>query len=448
MWKYLFSISAATAFSICITGIVQAQQDTLSTVPLRWNLETCLEYAHQNNLQVRNLRLTEKTSEQDLLLSKAAKYPSLSGSASQSIVNSKNADPVVGGFQTQASLSSNFSVSSSVVLFNGGYLNNDIKQKNLSLQIAQLNTDAAINDITLQITQAYLNILLVKENIVYLQDLLETSQAQLKQGKQRFDAGSISRKDYIQFESQSATDKYNLVTAQNSYRQNLLTLKQILQLTSAVDFDVVAPDTLIVKPSLPSLQDAEKVAMATRPEIKSGQLAIDVAEFELKKSKAGRLPTVSLGGSLATGYSDNQDSKYFTQLNNNFYQRAALTVAVPIFSNRVNKTNIERSKIQIEQAKVALLGTKTTLDQAVEQSYIALINAQNQFDAAGVQFKTNEETYNITNEQLKLGAVNMVEVLQQKTLYIQALQAYIQSKYSAIMNQKIFDFYTGVPVTL
>lgn len=444
MLKYMLALVAV----ISNIPISLHAQDPLPPTQLKWDLQTCLEYARKNNLQVRSLKLNERISEQDLLLSRAARYPNLSGSVSQSIINSTNADPVVGGLQTQANFSSNYSLSSSIVLFNGGYINNDIQQKNLSLQISRLNTESGINSITLLITQAYLNILLVKENITYLQDLLETSGEQLKQGKQRFDAGSIARKDFIQFESQAAADQYNLVTAQNSYKQNLLTLKQLLQLTSAVDLDIVTPDTLAIKPSILSLQEAENIALETRPEIKSGQLGIDVAELGLKKSLSARYPTVSFGGGLATGYSDNQDVKYFPQLNNNFYQRGTLTIAIPIFSNRITKTNIELSKIQIEQAKLSLQDTKMTLDQAVEQSYIALVNAQSQYAAATIQFRTSEETYTITNEQLKLGSVNMIELLQQKTLYTQALQSYIQSKYNTIMNQKIFDFYTGIPITL
>ncbi len=446
MRKSLFGISAVMLFNVSI-GMAQVQ-DSLLRTPLRWDLQTCLEYARKNNLQVQSLQQTRLSEEQNMLLAKAAKFPSLSGAMSQALVNSKNADPVVGGFQTQANFSSNYSLSSSVTLFNAGYLNNNIRQSQLNVQIAQLNVDAAINSITLQITQAFLNILLVKENIVYLDTLLATSQAQLKQGTQQYNAGSIARKDYLQFEGQVASDQYNLIAAKNTYRQNLLTLKQILQLSSAVDFDIAAPDSLAVQPVLPSLQDAELTALQLRPEIKASQLSVDAAALELKKSKAGRWPTISLGASLASGYSDNQSSAYFTQLNNNFYQRGVLSMAIPIFTNRTVKTAIEQSKIQIEQARISLLGTRLTLDQAVEQSYISLLNAQSQFSAADVQFKANEETYNITREQLRLGAVNMVDLLQQRNLYIQALQAYIQSKYSAILNRKIFDFYTGVPVTL
>jgi Outer membrane protein len=434
---------------LCLSMIPVLQaQETSAGDTLKWDLQSCLDYAKKNNITIQSLRWDERSSEQDLLLARAAKYPSLTANLRQTLINSRNADPVVGGFQTQANFSGNYGVSSSWILYNGGYLNNDIKQKNVLVNVANLSVQQTENDITLQITQAFLNILLAKENIVYLEDLLGTSQAQLQQGKQRYDAGSISKKDYLQLEATLANDQYNLVTARNAVRQNIITLKQILQIPSSTNFDVVAPDTLITNEAIPSLQEATQQAVATRPEVKIGELGIEAAELELEKARAGTKPTVSIGGGLTTGFSDNQAAKYFSQLNNNFYQTIGVTVGIPIFNNRINKTNIERSKIQIEQAKLSLQGTKTTLDQAVEQAYISALNAQAQLTAAETQWRTSQESFHITTEQVRLGALNTVDLLQQKNLYVQALQAYIQARYNTILNKKIYDFYTGTPVTL
>lgn len=166
------------------------------------------------------------------------------------------------------------------------------------------------------------------------------------------------------------------------------------------------------------------------------------------KARAGTLPTISLGAGIASGYANlSPDNKYFTQLNNNFYQSLGLTVGIPIYSRRVNKTNIEKSKIAIQQAQLALADAKTTLNSQVEQAYINMSNAQAQYDAADKQLKAVQESYSITNTQLRLGAVNMVDLLQQKNLYVQALQSYIQAKYSAVLYNKIYNFYTGVPIS-
>ncbi|NII25628.1 TolC family protein [Pseudoflavitalea sp. X16] len=445
MKKTIIFLTLLTGF---VPALVYAQDTLLQHLPPTWTLENSIAYAKQNNITVNTQKLNTRLATEDLSQSKAAKLPSLSGSVSQSMVNSSNADPVVGGFQTQANFSSNYSLSSSFVLYNGNYIKNDVKAKELSLKAANLNVQQTENDITLSITQAFLNILLAKENIVYMEEVLATSREQLKQGQQQFDAGNLSRKELLQFESQVATDEYNLVNANNTYRQNNLTLKQLLLLPSTYNFEVTVPANLNVPADTQPLAQAQEAAQQKRPEIQNGQVAVQLAQVNLAKTKAGALPTISLGASLSTGYSDNRDVTYLKQLNTNFYQSVGINMSIPIYNKRVNKTNIAKSQILIDQAKLALLDTKNTLNQQVEQVYINWQNAIAQYTAANTQLKASEETYNITNEQLKYGSINMVELLQQKNTYVQATQSFIQAKYSSILYNKIYDFYAGVPVTL
>lgn len=425
------------------TSTVQAQDSTARQLPQQWTLQDCISYALKNNISVNTLRLSAQSSQQDLLQSKAALFPSVSGTVSQSLVNSKDADPVVGGFATQASFSSNYGLNSSVTLYNGGYLKNNIKSKDLSVQIDNLNVQETQNDISLGIAQAYFNILLAEENKVSLEAVLTTSKEQLKQGKIKYDAGSIARKDLVQIESQVATDEYNLVNAGNTVRLNKVSLKQILQLPVSYELNISTPDTIVASTSSPALLNALEDAMNTRPEVKNKDLSVQLAQIELEKVKANVKPTVSLSAGMATGYSNNQNYHYFTQLNNNFYQSIGLSVSIPIYSRRTNKTNIEKSKIVIEQARLSLLETKTALGQQVEQAFINWQNAKAQFNAAESQLNASKESYDITNEQLRLGAMNILEWQQQKSLYVQALQSYVQSKYTALLYNKVYEFYAG-----
>lgn len=414
-----------------------AQDSTSKALPPSWNLQACLDYARQNNITLNSLRLTSKSSEQSLIAANAARTPNLSGSVSQSVTN----------YKSGITPSSSYGVSSSVTLYNGGYLKNDIKEKQLSLQAAGLNIVASENDITLQITQAYLNILLAKENIVYQQDVVNTLQAQVLQGQQRLDAGTIAKKDLLELQSVLASDQYSLVSEQNTKRQDILTLKQLLQLPSEKEFDIAMADTVVTNVLLTSLPEAQQIALQNRPEVKSSVLGVQIAELGIEKAKVGLRPTLSAGGSLSSSYAKNQTDKYFSQLNNNFYQQAGLSLSIPLFDRKVTKTNIALAKIQTEQAKLTLQSTKTDLTQSIEKAYINVQNAQIQYSAALEQLKYTQETYRIANEQLKIGVYNTVDYLQQKNLYVQALQSYTQAKYAVSLYIKIYNFYIGVPVT-
>ena len=125
-----------------------------------------------------------------------------------------------------------------------------------------------------------------------------------------------------------------------------------------------------------------------------------------------------------------------------------LTLSIPIYSRRVNKTNINKSKIEAEQTKLELENTTLALNQQIEQAYINMRNAYAQYKSAFEQFNANKETIDITNKQFELGSVNMVELQQQKSLYTQALQNYTQAKYTAVLHNRIYTFYTGAPVDL
>ncbi|MCF6408039.1 TolC family protein [Chitinophaga filiformis] len=417
-------------------------------LPGKWDLQACLDYAKANNITLNSYRLSRLSSEQDLLLSKSAVLPNLSANVSPSLTHGKERDTTTGDFRSRLRVSGNTSLNSSVTLYNGGYLKNDIVQKDLLVRVAGLDLAAVDNDITLQITQAYLNILLAKENIVYVKDVVATSEAQVQQQQQFYNVGSVALKDLVQLQAQLANDKYTLVTAQNTHRQNVLVLKQLLQLPTETPFEIVEPDTLMGYALLTPLLEAQKTALATRPEVKSSELGVQVAELDVKKARAGYLPALTAGAGIGTSYAQGDYNTFLKQMDNNFYQQVGLTLSVPIFSRRANRVNEEKAKIGVEQAELTLQNTRINLSQEVERAYINVLNAQGQYDAAVEQLRYTQESYRIANEQLKIGAANTVEVLQQKNLYVQSMQAYIQAKYSAALYVRIYDFYRGVPVKL
>jgi outer membrane protein len=433
---------------------IYAQDSTLIGKSINWDLVKCIDYAKKNNIQINILRLSQLTSQQQYLLAKAARLPNLSGSASQNFEHSNtnysavnnNGNVISGGSSFTASGS--YSLNSSVVLYNGSAITNTIQQANLSVQSANLNIIQQENNVTLQITQAYLAILLDKENIVYDTDLVNTAQAQVKLEQQRYDVGSVARYALIQLQAQHATDQFTLVNAQNTEKGDLLTLKQLLLLPSDVNFDIIKPDTIVPIDSVTAFHQVEQIALQTRPEVKNGELSVQIAQYGVNIARAGYKPTLTAGGSLNTGYVSGEGSIFPGQLNNNFNQQLGLTLAVPIFTKRVVKTQVEDAKINVDQADLNLKNTKITLSQTVERAFINVENAKSQYDAALEQYKYSKESYRIASEQLKVGVANTVDFLLQKNLFIQAQQAFIQAKYNELLTLKIYDFYKGIPIKL
>lgn len=411
--------------------------------PSSWTLDNCIKYAKENNISINSLRLSKNSAEQDLLQAKDAKYPSLNGTISQGLVALNGGN----GLQANSLQSQSIGANSSMTLYHAGYIKNNEASKNMLVQMADLSVLEAQNNITLSITQAFLSILMTRENIISLEGVLKTTQTQLKQGDQFYKAGNISKLNYLQIQAQVAQDEYNLVSAQNTLRTNIVNLKQILQLPSDYNFQITSTDNIVVDDQLKPLQEVQNLAQNQRPEVKYGELNVENSNTSLKMAQASIQPTLNLTGNISTNYSYG-NGNYFNQLGNNFYMPIGLSLGIPIYNNRIYKTQIEKSKIAIEQANLDLLNTKTILNQQVEQSYISLQNSLSQYDSASKQMDLNKQSYDIMNAQMKIGSIDYVQLQQQRLLYIQAIQNYLQAKYTAVLNKQIYEFYAGNPINL
>ncbi|GAA4794245.1 TolC family protein [Olivibacter ginsenosidimutans] len=415
-------------------------QDTL-TQSKSWSLKECLNYAQENNIALNNLKLAQSSAEQDLISAKAAVLPDLNGSISQ---NATHYGSSTSERSKKINTSGSIGVNSALTLFNGGTLKATIHQQQLGVTAAGLDVDEAYNNLYLQIIEAYTNILLDKETVNYAVDLVETSQAQTNQMRQQYEAGAVAKKDLIQLEAQLASDQYTLTNAKNAERQDKIVLKQLLQLPITEDFDIEKPDAAVLQlTAIPTLNQVVEEALANRPEVKNSLLTVESAKLDLKKAKAGYLPEISLNGGIGTSYGNNTDMGTFNQFHNNFYQQIGITASIPIFTRKINQTNVAKSNIAIKQAELNLLNTKTVLSQEVEQSYIQTQNAYSQYDASTKQLDYNKEAYRIAGEELRVGSANTVEYVQQKNLYVQAIQAYTQAKYNALLSLNVFKFYKG-----
>jgi outer membrane protein len=403
---------------------------------LVWDLKTCLDYARGHNITIQSMQLTQQSAGKDLQQAQYNRLPAVDASISQNLSHQHNGT----GFN------GTYGVNGDLTLYQGGYLKNDIKSKQLSLQAAGLDIQTTENDITLSITQAYLNILLAKENITYYKGLIESSQALVDQGAQFYKVGTVAKKSLLELEATLASDKYQLVTAQNTARQYLLNLKQILQLPTATGFDISSDTNLQDVPALLPLTEAQNSALNTRPEVASSAINVEVEQAELAKIKAGLKPTLSLGGSIGSNYGSATAGGYFPQMNNNFYQQLGVTLSIPIFDRKQTRISASKADIAIKQAELSLENTKLQLSQQVEQAYLNVNNALGQYEAALQQLTYAKEAYRVAGEEMKVSNYVTADYLQQKSIYVEAEQNFIQAKYTAALQARIYNFYAGVPV--
>ena len=188
--------------------------------------------------------------------------------------------------------------------------------------------------------------------------------------------------------------------------------------------------------------------MATRPEIKSGRLAIEGSGLSLSIAKAGRMPTISLNGSVGTSTTSMNDNSWGRQFKTNFDASIGATLSVPIFDNRNAKTSINKARIQLEQSQLDLRDKQKELYSTIEGYWLDANTNQQKFMAAKASVESELASYDLLSEQFKLGLKNIVELMTGKSNLMEAQQNMLQSKYMTILDQQMLRFYKGEPLNI
>ncbi|HNV53348.1 MAG TPA: TolC family protein, partial [Tenuifilaceae bacterium] len=333
-----------------------------------WDLNNCINYALENNIQVKQKKLSVTSNELDLSEDKSAWLPSLNASVSENLSNSKdktNAD------SWAASNGTSFSLTASMPIYQGGTIKNNIRKSQLSVEQANVEVEITQKSIILSIVQAYLDVLYTKESVDYYGEVVLASQKQVERSKDLFNAGSIVRKDLAQMEAQLASDNYSLTVARNNLTSRTTDLKQLLEIPVADTFAVSFPEVQVIDSlaSFPSKLEAINAAISIMPEIRNSQVNNQIAEVNFRITKSGYLPSLSLNAGYSTDYSSSLSGGFSNQLSNNQLQKVGLTLNVPIFNRFSTKTSVQQSKIGMEQARLSALETEKNLQQQVETIY-------------------------------------------------------------------------------
>lgn len=431
---YLFTLSLL----LLLPGGMKAQ-DT----PKLWTLRACLDYALEHNIQVKKSKVTRLSGQEDTELAKAQLFPSLSASVTQGLVNYPSGDAL-----SNTSYSGNYSVNASWKLFDGNKRTNAIKQQKLQNEVDELNVEQSEDDIQISLTQTYMQVLYAMESVRINENTVEVSRAQRDRAAELLKAGSISPVDFAQLESQFSTDKYQLVVAQTTLDNYKLQLKQLLEFDIMQDISVAVPElsTNDVLVPLPGKQDIYNTSLAVMPQLKSSLLNIDMAELEIKKARAGYLPSLSMNAGIGTGHLSGTDYTFGNQVWNKFNESIGLTLSIPLFSNRANKTAVNKAKLSVATSQLDLLNAQKSLLQTVEGIYLDATSSQTQFTSATERLGYVLQSYNLTQEQFFLGMKNTLELLTEKNNYLTAQQEVLQSKYMAIMSIQLLNIYQKKPI--
>ena len=418
-----------------------------------WTLQQCLNHAAEHNITVQKNRLNEQDAIEQLKQKQAALFPSLSFSMSQSLgykpFQESSTMAVQNGMATttnnKVTENGSYGLNANWTVWDGGINRKNIEAQRVQSEMTAVQTEQSLKSIQEQIAQLYVQILYTTEAKKVNEQLAATAQQQLDRGQERFKVGDLAKADVAQLEAQLASAQYDVVNAQTQIDSYKRQLKELLQLGIEEPFDVAADemdDSRALSP-VPDKQSVYNQALETRPEIRAAELQVKSADVQLDIAKRGYLPTVSLNAGIGDSHYSASDDSYGEQLKRNLNGSIGLGVSVPIFDNRRNKTTVNRAKISQTAAALDLQDKRTTLGSTIENLWLNATSAQQRFISANAAVKSQETTYELTNEQFKAGLKNIVDLLQARDNLLQAQQNKLQSKYTTILNTQLLKFYEG-----
>ena len=416
-----------------------------------WSVDDCIKYALEQNIQILKAKVSTNIDQQNLLLAKAGRFPSLSGSARQNFDWSNQVNNTTGATVFKAGNGTNISVGSNVTLFNANRLQNNIRKTETDYEAGKYNTDVIKENVSLSVLNAYLQVLFAEEQVKNSANQISSTTEQLNLAEERMKLGAIANSDYLLVKSQLANENLTLATAQSQLAINRVTLMQLMELPVTEDFSIAAPnlDSIMKLKHYPSSKDVYKTALEFKPEVKSAELNKKSSQLGVDLAKADYFPDISMNAGLSTLYSGNNTSSSFgNQVNNNISPAIGLSVAIPIYSNRQVKTRVEVAKMNTTNAELDEINTKNVLRKEIEQACLDVASSQVEFEASTQQYQAAKESFDVASEKYHQGIMNSVDFLIQKTNFITAESSLLQSKFKLIFSYKILDFYLGIPLSL
>ena len=435
-------------FMICALCIVHCA--LLGAQPHLWSLRECCDYAVEHNISIKQQQNQRRQQELTLSTSKNSRLPDLSGSVGQNFSFGRGLTAQNTYSNTNTS-STSFSLGTSMPIFTGFQIPNQIKLDQLNLEAATADLEKAKNDIRMQVAQAYVQILYDMEIAEVAHRQIEIDSMQVIRLQAFVDNGKAAEAELSQQKATLANSRLTATQADNNTRLAILSLTQLLELPTPDGFAIVKPnlDELVGLSGLSELVTPDQIyaeALGVKPEILSQELKLKGTEHSIKIAQAGNLPSLSLSGGLGTNYyttSGFKSDAFGTQLKNNFSQYIGLNLNVPIFNRFQTRNNIRNARINQENQQLALENTKKTLYKDIQQVYYNALNAQSKEKSSEEALKSTKDAFQLMQAKYENGKATITEFNESKNTYLKSESDLVQARYENLYQHALIEFYRG-----
>ena len=414
----------------------------------QWTLRQCMDYAIEHNISIKQQDNVRRQQELSLSTSRNSRLPDLSASASENYSFGR-AQTLDGTYSNRNTNSTSFSIGTSVPLFTGFQIPNQIKLNQLNLEAATQDLEKAKNDIRMQVAQASVQILYNMEIADVACRQLAIDSAQVKRLEAFVENGKASQAQLSQQQATLAQAQLTATQADNNLQLSVLALTQLLELPSPEGFSIVRPDNtslLVLHSSLPSPDAVYQEALTIKPEVRAEQLRLSAADKSISIAKAALYPKLYFNAGLQTNYyktNGMQAESFASQMKNNFAQYLGVSLSVPIFNRFATRNNVRSARIDRENRQLQFDLVRKTLYKDIQQVYYNAVAAGSKYESSKQAQQSSQDAFKLTQAKYENGKASITEFNEAKNNYLKTESDLVQARYEYLYQTALLDFYRG-----
>ncbi len=451
-----------------------------------WTLQECIEQAFSKNISIQQQQIQSLSAKADFFQSKMALLPNLNSNVTNNWQTGFAINPATNLAQKGVSFRTNsFGLSSSVPLFNGFQNVNNVKLNLANAKASDLDLQQIKNNIALNVSAAYLRVLQNIELVNSANSRIEATRSQVDRQKKMFELGSSNKSRYLQLKAQLAGEELALINAENTLMQAYLDLWLLIEIKPEENQSIakISTEALKVEDEPKSIDLIFSEFVEASPDVKAAAQRFKASEIQHSIAKGGRSPRLTLNASansffttqsttgfgdttlrlIPSGFADNggvfipvytpfssfkefKTTPFNDQFDRNLGTNIGLNLSIPIFNGWSVNTNIEKAKLNAQNAKLQDKQIRNNLYRSIAQSYVDFKSAFKRYQSNQENLAANKESFDVADKQFELGAMNLADYLNTKNSYIRAEADFTQAKYELIFRRKTLDFYLGKPL--
>ncbi len=420
-----------------------------------WTLNDCVDYALSNNLQLKDFQYTTDSGKETYRQSVRDLLPTLSGNASYTVNFGRSTDPFTNDVVTTDFFSNNYSLESSVALFQGFQRMHTIKASKFLFKAAKEDVRQQKYLLAFRVMQAFYDIAFFEGLVNISMEQLQVSQNNQRLVEKQIELGLMAGADLYEAQSLLLTDSLNLTQSQNQLAVARLRLVQEMNLEDVSDitiqpnFAVDTAENSFKKIETDSIFKATKVFL---PLLKASTLRAKAARKQLGAARGQLYPSLSLFGGIGTGYFETtRDTLGATipfreQFRDNTFQFIGVNLSIPISNRWSGRSGVKQRKIDRLRADNNVAIQEQVVYQTIQtlvQEHTAL---QVEFKQTTKNMEAQRLAFSIAQKRYEKGLINAIALFTAKNLFATAQNQQLQARLKSEVNKSTLDFYRGLPV--